>query len=513
MKSARVVLSSKLTGFIFANFFVLTATVYASDYTEIYMEQSEEHEIRYTSGKTIYVERLVQDQWMGRYWSADGRIPFSYLKWADPAFHIEIKTDPAMGKAVSVEKGWQWVSSREWPKTVRGAHHFVVELTNTLHPVSVKVHTLLNGTPVLVRWLDITNDGDTPLALTKISPWSGRLWPAAFPSTTVPPFTLGHSDPEMEGWPEWYKFEWKPLSGGTALVESAKGNGFDDPFFIVRNERQGKYFIGHLAWSANWRLEFQCKTGLSFQFGPSAKDALRVIAPGETIETPAVHLGHVEGDLDSTVQAMHDHIRRFVLPTRSPELSYLIQFSLPSDQGYFRGHFNETNILKSIDVAAAVGAELFIIDHGWWDVYGEWVPSPSRLPNGLEPIVEYAHNKGLLFGLYAEVEGGRGNWADSKVFREHPDWFLSQNVLDLARPEVAGWMESEFTRLIDRYKLDLYRHDYIPNHPPLFTYEGQSTLRDGFMENHYIGHPLSVAIPSRRRHRPRPKNPLRKSGC
>ncbi|MBI2844839.1 MAG: alpha-galactosidase [Armatimonadetes bacterium] len=363
--------------------------------------------------------------------------------------------------------------------TDRGARHLVVELTNQAYSLDVKIHTLLDDTPVQERWVEITNRSDSAVALTKIYPWSGRFWHWIGGNA----YDLGYQSNRGLGW-----FERASLPGGTTAVESMRGpGGFDDPFFIVRNMMNGEYYIAHLAWTANWRMEFTNEqnpsspdAGLSFRIGPRSANALRVIDPGETITSPSVHLGRVKGDFDSAVQAMHDHIRRFVLPTRPPERSHLIQ--------YVVGGSSETNIRNSIDVAAAVGAELFIIDAGWWDIYGEWTPSPARFPNGIGPLVNYAHSRGLLFGLYAEVEGGRGNWDQSEVYSQHPTWFYTQlfdgerkYFLRLEKPEVAAYMESVLTGLIDQYGLDLYRHDYIPG----YTYEGLSTFRSGFVENNY----------------------------
>jgi len=207
----------------------------------------------------------------------------------------------------------------------------------------------------------------------------------------------------------------------------------------------------------------------------------------ETIKTPAVHLAHVEGDLDDTVQAMHDHVRKSVLPSRKLERSYRIQYSVPGDQGFIAVKPNdvsgmtEQTMMQQIDIAAAVGAELFIVDAGWWDIYGDWTPSTTRFPHGLEPVVDYAHKKGLLFGLYAEVEGARGDWTRCQMCKEHPDWFLQnyKNILDLTKPEVAARVESQLSQMIEQYKLDLYRHDY--NTP--FTGELGQRQRDGIEEN------------------------------
>lgn len=74
--------------------------------------------------------------------------------------------------------------------------------------------------------------------------------------------------------------------------------------------------------------------GLSFAIGPLAPSgALRVLAPGETAATPAVHLFVGKGDFDAVVQEMHEHIRRSLLPPRRPELSYRIQYVANGDTG------------------------------------------------------------------------------------------------------------------------------------------------------------------------------------
>ena len=161
--------------------------------------------------------------------------------------------------------------------------------------------------------------------------------------------------------------------------------------------------------------------------------------------------------------------------------------------------FNEANLKRCIDVAAAVGLEVFILDGPMWcSAYGNWrVPNRNRFPRGLAPLVDYAHQQGLLFGLYFEAEGGRegytsaeggasiGGWGESQVFQEHPDWFdQPRSVLNLAVPEAAAYLESELSRLVEHYHLDLYRHDF--NAP--WRGQGPETSRDSFEENCYWRH-------------------------
>jgi len=473
----------------------------AEVFVDVKVQMSPEPQVRYTSGKTLYVEGLVGERWVGRYWTADGRINVPYELYADDAFELQIESQ-------WLSSGWQWVTAGEATPTRPGLRHFVVELSNRLNPVRLKVHTELDGTPVLVRWLELSNSSRKPIALTAVYPWSSRLWRsqdyrASLPEAGEPVFRLGYFNQISHGWEGW--FRWFPLKNQTERIRYDVGHGANDPFFIVRNEAEGESFIGHLAWTGNWEMEFKAEgepasfvsgreplnreANLHFKMGPWARTSLRLIAPGETVQTPAIHLGHVEGDLHLAVQAMHEHIRRSVVPSRKPELSYLIQYAVPGDQGYIaRKHgdlegMNEKNLLDQIDLAAALGAEVFIVDAGWWDIYGEWTPSATRFPRGLEPVVKYARDKGLRVGLYAEVEGARGDWTRCKTCQEHPDWFLPRfkNILNLTKPEVAAHVEAQLTRMIDRYQLDLYRHDF--NTP--FTGELGETQREGFQENDY----------------------------
>ena len=93
---------------------------------------------------------------------------------------------------------------------------------------------------------------------------------------------------------------------------------------------------------------------------------------------------------------------------------------------------------------------------------GDWYAG-AWLPNDLNPVREYARQKGLLFGLWVEIES---IGSASKLRQEHPDWVLTRNgkpvaggrLLDVANPAVAAWMESEIARIIKKYDLDLFRH-------------------------------------------------------
>ena len=83
-------------------------------------------------------------------------------------------------------------------------------------------------------------------------------------------------------------------------------------------------------------------------------------------------------------------------------------------------NINESIILRDLD-ALDDRFDLFQIDDGYESFVGDWTDvDKAKFPNGLKNIVDKAHKKGYLAGIWlapfvAETK--------SKVFREHPDWF------------------------------------------------------------------------------------------
>ena len=67
---------------------------------------------------------------------------------------------------------------------------------------------------------------------------------------------------------------------------------------------------------------------------------------------------------------------------------------------------NEEKCLSFLDKVKEVGAELCVIDDGWFkgrtsqlSSLGDWEVDKEKFPNGLKPISDKAHSMGLLFGL------------------------------------------------------------------------------------------------------------------
>jgi alpha-galactosidase len=150
---------------------------------------------------------------------------------------------------------------------------------------------------------------------------------------------------------------------------------------------------------------------------------------------------------------------------------------------------SEARVKEEIDVAAALGAELFIVDAGWFadpgtnwfTTVGDWTPG-GRLPRGFAPLVDHAHEQGLLFGAWVEAERIS---PESRAYAAHPEWVLRYQgqelpagPLDLTIPEAAAWMESEICRVIADNRLDLFRLDHN-----VYVWQGGQRDHAGFRES------------------------------
>jgi alpha-galactosidase len=459
---------------------------------------------RYVSAETVYEEALEHGRLIGLYWSATGQVQrentTAGLPGLDsryrPLHTFELDID---GQAL--HNRWDWAGSAERPSEHPGTTEAVVELHHQVRPVTVKVVTRLDGSAIFARYLEITNTGTMPAALSHISPWAGILWETnaerpshyshanpAFEGGTQSKFVLGYLSQEdslAEG-----DFVWQPLPSENFRIErKAHGRSWGSPYYILKNSVTGEMFFIGLAWSGNFFAEFSYRhdTLLSFRLGPLAPAPLRVIAPGETVRSPEVHLGAVHTNMDAAVAQWHRHMRASVIPPRpSGKEMYTVAGRVVEEPDEW--------ILREIDIAADMGVEAFMVDAGWygnrfdnwWAQRGDWQEG-SWLPGGLAGIRSYTHKLGLLFGLWHEAEAIA---EQSQLRQQHPEWVLHTDdnrpcaeTLDLANPAAAAYFEDNVIRLIRDHQLDFYKLDYNVS-----IGEGGQSLREGYAESEFWRH-------------------------
>lgn len=249
--------------------------------------------------------------------------------------------------------------------------------------------------------------------------------------------------------------------------------GFDGgPSLIVcepaTTERSGRAMACHLAWSGSFRLAVERSVDGSAQIL-----AERDLAPGEVrlepgavLELPCAVLAVTMDGFSALSHTLHDYARSQSRPVRRK-----VHFNT-WEARYFE--VSDAACRELARSAAALGAERFILDDGWFSgrrddtsSLGDWFVDADRFPAGLGPLIETVHDLGMSFGLWVEPEMVS---PDSDLFRRHPDWVLghpgqdlptgrNQLVLDLSLSEVSDYLFERLSALLDEYAIDYLKWD------------------------------------------------------
>jgi alpha-galactosidase len=138
---------------------------------------------------------------------------------------------------------------------------------------------------------------------------------------------------------------------------------------------------------------------------------------------------------------------------------------------YFKHDLAELS--EMADRAAAIGAERFVLDDGWFgrrdddtSSLGDWVVDRAKWPDGLHPLIAHVHSVGMTFGLWFEPEMVN---PDSDLARAHADWILGrqdqirgrhQMVLNLGLVAVQDCLFAAISAVLTEYPIDYIKWDH-----------------------------------------------------
>ncbi len=198
------------------------------------------------------------------------------------------------------------------------------------------------------------------------------------------------------------------------------------------------------------------------------------LKPGETFVSATAAVCVVNGGIEAAFQEM-THYRRVIRRPNKDNIELPIVFN-----DYMNCLFAEPTAeleVPLIDAAARIGCEYYVIDAGWysagfwWDTVGEWLPSIERFPEGIEATLAYIRSKGMVPGLWLELEVVGVN---SPIASRVPDnWFFMRHgkrvidhgryQLDYRNPEVIAHANSVVDRLVKDYGVGYIKMDYNIN--------------------------------------------------
>ena len=249
------------------------------------------------------------------------------------------------------------------------------------------------------------------------------------------------------------------------------------PFFALSDENttetSGRVWYGLLHWSGDIKIDFErCHDNqLVVTAGINDFDTFITLEKGQSFETPLFTVGFTDGGYEQMSRTLYDYQYDFILPQNRIKNDFPIIYN-----SWYPYLFdvNEENCIGFIDKAKEIGAELFVIDDGWFgrrkndkDGLGDWWHDPEKFPRGLKPVADKAHSVGMLFGMWIEPEMVNPT---SDLYKEHPEWVLAfpnrepamkrnQYVLNLAREDVLEFCWNALDKMIGDYDLDYVKWD------------------------------------------------------
>lgn len=249
------------------------------------------------------------------------------------------------------------------------------------------------------------------------------------------------------------------------------------PFFALTDETttetSGRVWYGLLHWSGDIKIDFErCfDYQLVVTAGVNDFDTFITLEKGQSFETPLFTVGFTDGGYEQMSRTLYDYQYDFILPQNRIKNDFPIIYN-----SWYPYLFdvNEEKCIGFIDKAKEIGAELFVIDDGWFgrrkndkDGLGDWWHDPEKFPNGLKPVADKAHSVGMLFGMWIEPEMVNPT---SDLYKEHPEWVLTfpnrettmkrnQYVLDLSRDDVLEFCWNALDKMIGDYDLDYVKWD------------------------------------------------------
>lgn len=266
---------------------------------------------------------------------------------------------------------------------------------------------------------------------------------------------------------------------GTLVNESRTGFSSNraNPGFILSeraaDERRGRVWGFNLVYSGNHMscVSTDPRGTVRVMSGISPDRFEWRLGTGESFETPEAVMCFSADGLGGMSRAMHDFVNRHIV--RGPWAGRGRPVLVNAWEG-FMFDFDAKRLLSVARRAKAMGAELFVMDDGWFvgrdddtGGLGDYEPDTKKLPEGVSGLAREVKKLGLGFGIWVEPEAVSPK---SRLYAAHPDWAITEPgrepvygrnelLLDLTRGEVRDYIVDSVTRLLDSAEISYVKWD------------------------------------------------------
>ncbi len=246
------------------------------------------------------------------------------------------------------------------------------------------------------------------------------------------------------------------------------------PMGAIINKKTENTFFWQIENNGSWQWEISDIADMLYLklSGPTEQENqwYKELAPNKTFTSVRVGIA-LGSDFNDALSEMTKYRRKIV---RKKVTDKALPVIFNDYMNCLMGDPTEEKEIPLIDKASELGAEYFCIDAGWyadgtwWDTVGEWIPCSWRFPKGIHYILDYIRSKGMIPGLWLEIEVMGVNCPlasklpNDYFFMRHGKRVIDHGryQLDFRNPRVRDFATEIVDRLVTEYGVGYIKNDY-----------------------------------------------------
>jgi len=244
------------------------------------------------------------------------------------------------------------------------------------------------------------------------------------------------------------------------------------PFLAVEDTIAGAVWGVHLANPGSWQLEIGRRDDkVSLSGGLADREFghwLKTLAPGEAFESPSAILACAMGNVDDVCERLVSFQEREPRRPSPNEADLPIVFNEWCSSW---GNPTHESMIALADKLEGTGTRFLVMDAGWYRGHGDWLEDAAKFPDGLRETARAIRERGLVPGLWIELEMCESN---SRAYHEQTahllqrdgqtletrtrrffdfrqEWtheYLAERVIELLRRTEMGYLKIDYNDTI-----------------------------------------------------------------
>lgn len=306
---------------------------------------------------------------------------------------------------------------------------------------------------------------------------------------------------------EWLferQFRRERITEGTKVIASKTGRSSHEhnPFIMLADtdatETHGEVFAVSFMYSGSFKSEINVgKVGVT-RVNIGIGDFKYEVKSKESFVFPEGFIVYGKKGFESISHQLHDLTRERIVKDGNEQAYRSIL--LNSWEGCYMD-FNTEKVLDFITEGKKMGAELFVLDDGWFGnrcddkrALGDWQVNEEKID--LKRVIDECHKNKMKFGIWIEPE--MANF-DSALLREHPEYaavdvrsnpWLSRHqvMLNFANDEVVDYIYDALETTLSKYEIDYVKWDHNRTMEDYFAGNLDYLHQDEFYHRNTLGY-------------------------